>query len=106
MKKYYIDLGSSTIKVYVYENELTLLEENTIYFKNDFDSVKGISNSNLNELCNYFEKIKNKYDLKYENTNIYVTGIFRNLKEDKKHELIKLFNDKFDLHFNIISHGI
>ena len=106
MKKYYIDLGSSTIKIYSYENELKLLEENSIYFKNDFDPIKGISESNLKELCEYFDKIKSKYDLKYYNTNIYVTGIFRNLIQDKKDELIRLFNDKFDLHFNIISHGI
>lgn len=106
MQKYYIDLGSSTIKVYVYEKELTLLEENSIYFKNDFEPERGISDTNLNELCAYFEKIKEKYNLRYENTYIYVTGIFRNLINDRKVELMRLFNDKFDLHFNIISHGI
>lgn len=106
MSSYYIDLGSSTIKVYYYENELKLLEEHSIYFKNDFDAIKGISDSNLSELCEYFEELKNKYDLKYYNTNIYVTGIFRNLIQERKQDLVKLFNDKFDLHFNIISHGI
>ena len=106
MKNYYIDLGSSTIKVYYFENELKLLEEHSIYFKNDFDAEKGISESNLKELCEYFEEIKNKYNLKYYNTSIYVTGIFRNLVQERKQELVKLFNDKFDLHFNIISHGI
>ena len=103
---YYIDLGSSTIKVYSYDGELKLLEEHSIYFKNDFDSEKGISENNLNELCSYFEELKNKYDLKYYNTHIYVTGIFRNLVQERKQELVKLFNDKFDLNFNIISHGI
>lgn len=106
MKNYYIDLGSSTIKVYCYEESLKLLEEHSIYFKNEFDSEKGISETNLKELCKYFEKIKSKYDLKYYNTNIYVTGIFRNLVQERKQDLVKLFNDKFDLHFNIISHGI
>ncbi len=106
MQNYYIDLGSSTIKVYCYENELQLLEEHSIYFKNDFDAEKGISESNLKELCDYFEKLKSKYDLKYYNTYIFVTGIFRNLIPERKQELVKLFNDKFDLHFNIISHGI
>lgn len=106
MKNYYIDLGSSTIKVYCYEYELKLLEEHSIYFKNDFDEEKGISEINLKELCDYFEEIKDKYNLKYYNTNIYVTGIFRNLVQERKQELVKLFNDKFDLHFNIISHGI
>ena len=106
MQNYYIDLGSSTIKVYCYENELKLLEEYSIYFKNDFDVEKGISENNLKELCDYFEKIKNKYNLKYYNTNIFVTGIFRSLIPERKQDLVKLFNDKFDLHFNIISHGI
>ena len=53
-----------------------------------------------------FEEIKNRYDLKYYNTNIFVTGIFRNLTQERKQDLVKLFNEKFDLHFDIISHGI
>ena len=106
MKTYYIDLGSSTIKVYCYENDLKLIEEHSIYFKNDFDREKGISESNLKDLCDYFEEIKTKYDLKYYNTNIFVTGIFRNLTQERKKDLVKLFNERFDLHFNIISHGI
>ena len=44
--------------------------------------------------------------MKYYNTYIFVTGIFKNLIQIRKQELVKLFNDKFDLHFNIISHGI
>ena len=43
---YYIDLGSSTIKVYRYEKELELIEEHSIYFKNGFDAEKGISEEN------------------------------------------------------------
>ena len=106
MKNYYIDLGSSTIKVYCYEDKLQLLDEHSIYFKNGFDAEKGISESNLEELCDYFNELQIKYDMKYYNTFIYVTGIFRNLTLDRKQDLVKLFNDKFDLHFNIISHGI
>lgn len=106
MKEYYIDLGSSTIKVYEYRNKLKLIEEYSIYFKNDFDSEKGISSNNLEELCDFFENLKNKYNLKYENTHIFVTGIFRNLCYQKRMEMVKLFNDRFDLFFNIISHGI
>ena len=104
--EYYIDLGSSTIKVYQYQEKLVLLEEHSIYFKNDFDSEKGISPSNLEELCRYFEELLDKYHFRYENTHIFVTGIFRNLNSDRRCELVKLFNEKFDLHFNIISHGI
>ena len=104
--EYYIDLGSSTIKVYQYQEKLVLLEEHSIYFKNDFDSEKGISPSNLEELCRYFNELLGKYHFRYETTHIFVTGIFRNLNSDRRCELVKLFNEKFDLHFNIISHGI
>ena len=44
--------------------------------------------------------------MNYINTNIFATGIFRNLNDEQKKSIIKDFNDKFDLHFNIISHGI
>lgn len=106
MKEYYIDLGSSTIKFYEYIDSLKLLEEHSIYFKNNFDPEKGISKENQEELTSYFTALKEKYNLKYENTHIYATGIFRNLSLEKKRELVKLFNDQFDLHLSIISHGI
>jgi hypothetical protein len=104
--EYYIDLGSSTIKVYEYLDTLKLVEEHSIYFKNNFDENKGISSVNKQELMDYFKELKGKYDMRYENTHIYVTGIFRNLNSTCKCELVRLFNDTFDLHFNIISHGI
>ena len=106
MKEYYIDLGSSTIKVYAYQEELSLLEEHSIYFKNDFSKELGISETNKKELFNYFTDIKQKYNFTYENTHIFVTGIFRELTYERKQELVKEFNNKLDLHFNIISHGI
>lgn len=104
--EYYIDLGSSTVKVYKFNGVLELLEEHSIYFKNGFSSEEGISEENKMELVAYFRELKEKYFLKYEDTHIYVTGIFRELSSLKKQEMVKLFNDELDLHFNIISHGI
>ena len=75
MIQYYIDLGSSTIKVYKDDSTLTLLEEHSIYFKNDFDAEKGISEANMEELLKYFTDLKERYGLMYENTNIYVKDI-------------------------------
>ncbi len=103
---YYIDLGSSTIKVYKYEEALVLLEEHSIYFKNGFSEDTGISDENMNEMLEYFDNIQTQYGLRYDNTHIFVTGIFRNLSDLKKQEMVRFFNDRFDLHFNIISHGI
>lgn len=107
MEEFYIDLGSSTIKFYKLSNDgLKLLEEHSIYFKNDFSEIMGISEKNKDELFRYFNYLKEKYTLKYEHTNIYATGIFRNMILEKQTELVKQFNHDFDLHFQIISHGI
>lgn len=107
MKEYYIDLGSSTVKFYELDKtNLTLLEEHSIYFKNNFSEALGISEENKEELLNYFKTLKQKYNLEYDNTNIYVTGIFRNLCHEKQRELIRQFNLELDFHFQIISHGI
>lgn len=106
MKEYYIDQGSSTIKVYEYDIQLKLLEEHSIYLKNGFTDEQGISNENKALLFAYYSEIKNKYNMNYINTNIFATGIFRNLNKNQQKDIIKDFNDKFDLHFNIISHGI
>lgn len=106
MKEYYIDLGSSTTKVHVYDGKLSLIEEHSIYFKNGFDKDKGISEENVNSLYDYFKELKNKYNLSYDNTNIYATGIFRNIPYTQRKELIREFNKRFDLHLNVISHGI
>ena len=106
MKEFYIDLGSSTIKVYSYRKELTLLEEHTIYFKKDFTKETGISDENKKELYAYFANLKKKYHFLYENTHIFVTGIFRELSYEKKQEFVRDFNNLLDLQFTIISHGI
>lgn len=106
MKEYYVDLGSSTIKVYSYEKKLLLLEEHSIYFKDDFSKEKGISEKNKKELFEYFKELKKKYGFNFYNTHIFVTGIFRELIYERKQDLVKEFNEQLDLHFNIISHGI
>ena len=106
MKEYYIDQGSSTIKVYEYDIQLKLLEEHSIYLKNGFTDEQGISNENKALLFAYYSEIKNKYNMNYINTNIFATGIFRNLNKNQQKDIIKDFNDKFDLQVNIISHGI
>lgn len=106
MKEYYIDLGSSTIKVYEHESSLKLLEEHSIYFKNGFSEEMGISDKNKQDLYDYFGALMNKYSLRYQSTHLYATGIFRNLNHIQRQELVQAFNDRFDLHFTIISHGI
>lgn len=103
---FYIDIDSSTIKVYSYKEKLELLEDNPIYFKNGFTKDRGITSDNLSELYSYFKLIKTEYGLDFVNTKIYVRGIFRSLLKEQQNEIIAAFNEKFNLCFNIISQGL
>lgn len=102
---YYIDLGSSTIKTYKYDGKnVQMIDENSIYFKNGFTVESGISKENKEELIIYFCSLKEKYELSEENTKIFVTGIFRNLRDVLKKEIEEQFKEKTGLIFNIITH--
>ncbi|MFA5602941.1 MAG: hypothetical protein WDA21_04385 [Bacilli bacterium] len=99
-----IDVGSSTIKIYVNENDkLSLIEEHSIYFKDGFSDELGLSIERKNELFDYFKSIKKKYNMNNNNTEIYATGIFRKLNEEKQKEITDEFNN-LGLAFNIICH--
>ncbi len=104
--KYYIDLGSSTIKVYCYEEVLTLKEERSIHFKDGFDSNVGFSKINDAEVIKYFKELKEKYNFEYERVFIYATGMFRKMDSMVQDKYIKLFNDELDLHLTVLSHGL
>jgi exopolyphosphatase/pppGpp-phosphohydrolase len=104
---FYIDIGSSTIKTYRYEDsKLELTYEKSIFFKEGFNKDIGIENSKLNELIDYFNYLTSKYEMNMCNTRLFATGIFRKISSCQKEYLIKNFNNKFNLFFNIISHGI
>lgn len=106
MKEIYIDLGSSTIKVYGKDEGLFLLEEHSLYFKNEFNKETGISDANILLLFQYMKGLKEKYHLEYATTHLFATGIFREIPRDQKIKLISEFNETFDLPFTIISHGL
>lgn len=107
MKEYYIDLGSSTIKTYLYEEgKLLLIEENSIYFKNGFTGELGISLDNKEALNNYYKELISTYNLNSNNTFIYATGIFRNLTDNQKEEIVAEFKNNLNLTLNIISHDM
>jgi exopolyphosphatase/pppGpp-phosphohydrolase len=104
---YLIDVGSSTIKTYVYDGSTKMIEERSIYFKNGFNEETGLSFDTKHELLTYFGELKNKYNLNNDNTKIYATGIFRKMSEEAQRLLINDFNDSFlGLTFDIISHDM
>ena len=100
--KFYFDIGSSTIKLYKYESELEQIEEKSIMFKKDITN-KGISNKNIDELLGFIKLVKEKYDLKFENTKVYATGIWRKIPNEQL-EVIKEKFFKQSLIFNVITH--
>lgn len=106
LETYYIDLGSSTVKFYIYDGELRLERERSIYFKDGFTTENGISEQKRRELVEYLGDLKREYGLSYDNTHIYATGIFRKLDEPQRRQMARLINDGLDLDFDIISHGI
>lgn len=100
--KYYIDLGSSTIKTYKCEKDVpNLIEENTILFKEYF-SEEGISRKNYMELMLYMKQLVQKYNLSFTNCNIYATGIWRKISKEQ-YEMLRADFSEIGLKFNVIT---
>ncbi len=102
---FFVDIGSSTIKVYRLLNEaLEHIHERTIPFKSEFDKDSGISPENYNAIINYFNELKVKYGVNSENTSLYATGIWREFSINALEEFKKNFKKDTGLNFNIITH--
>ena len=103
--KYLIDIGSSTIKVYQQENnQVTQVVARTFDFKDDFDSLRGLSEDNTSKLFSFFDELINRFSLSRSNTKLYATGIFRDILN--KQAFIEDFYVQTRLFFNIISHDL
>ncbi len=100
-KKVLIDVGSSTVKVYVLvDGELELKEIKSIFFKDDFSS-DGISDEKESELINFLEEIKGRFV--FYDIHIYATAIFRKLSDDARRAFVDKVDKMLGLEFNIIS---
>lgn len=103
-KKYLIDIGSSTIKVYIREEQQVFLTmQKTIDFEEGFNE-KGLSNENRIKLLDFFNCLIKEYCMTNKNTKLFATGIFRDIKN--KNEFIEDFFNDTGLFFNIISHDL
>ena len=99
---YYFDIGSSTIKLYEYKKELSLIEEKSIMFKRGF-SEDGIQEENIEKMMAFIKEVKEKYNLNKNNTEIYATGIWRKIPNEQLANIKTRFNE-LELKFNVISH--
>lgn len=107
MIKFYLDLGSSTVKVYKFEdNLLELVSEKSIYLKNGFSAEQGFSESNVKELLDFLRTEKDKRDFKVSNTFLFATGIYRELGGEAREKLVETIAEQTGLFLNIISHGL
>lgn len=82
--KYYIDMGSSTIKVNSYEKGiLTLVEEKSVILKKNFSEEQGISSHDYLTVFRFLMECTKKYSLTECNTRIIATGIWRQIPKSQ-----------------------
>ena len=100
--KFYMDIGSSTIKLYKYNTELKQIREKSILFKKNY-TEEGINKEHLQELIGFIQLIQEEYSLNNENTEIYATGIWRKIPDKQLQEVKNKFQEQ-NLFFNVITH--
>lgn len=101
---YYIHLGSSTVKIYEYQDKkVELISEKSILFKSFYDQESGISLKNYRMLLTYLKDCIKQFGLNRDNTKIYATGIWRKIPQSQI-ELIQADIYDAGLKFHVISH--
>lgn len=104
-KKVLIDVGSSSIKVYIKEEqELKLAEVKTINLKEGFDPVDGLSSNSKKKLIDFIKSIQKKYPKSL--IKIYATALYRKLEPSARKSFVDQFFQSTGLYFNIISHDL
>jgi len=99
----YIDLGSSTVKTYLFDNNyLTLLDAKSFDFKTGFSVYNGISPENKKLLFALINETKSNYP--EANVNVFATALFRKILPDYQKEVINEFLVNTGTTLNILSH--
>lgn len=88
----YIDIGSSTVKVYKNNKNLELVESKSFHFKQHFTPGTGLIESDRLALIDYIKQIQKKYPS--EQIKTFATAIFRQILPKIKQELIDIFFKK------------
>jgi len=71
----FVDVGSSTVKVYVHSGDLTVVAQKSIPFKNGFSSEHGITRENTTALFDLVSDVQKQYPSLP--VHMYATAIFR-----------------------------
>ena len=101
----YIDIGSSTVKVYGDGSDGAVLKETkSLPFKNEFSPAVGLSEEMKQELIDYVNRAKGKY--KPVRVKVFATAIFRRLTRAAYHRLADDFFEQTGAYFNVVSHEL
>lgn len=105
MKTIYIDIGSSTIKVYAVEEKAVKLQETkSLPFKKEISPDAGLSENLKKELIDYINSVKDKY--KSDRIKVFATGVFRKLSMPAYRRLADDFFEQTGLYFAIVQHEL
>lgn len=100
MNKIIVEVGSTCIKVDRFDgNNVEKLDGKTIQFKKHYNEDNKLRESDIKDLIEYIQKLKNI------SQDIYVCGtsIFRTLKDMEKQEFLIRFKNQTGYEFNVIS---
>ncbi|MCL2339157.1 MAG: hypothetical protein FWC51_04375 [Proteobacteria bacterium] len=104
--RFYIDIGSSTIKTYSHSGAaLDLIDEKSILFKDGFVADVGVAADKIAALCTHFHDLAALFGLNFDNTRTYATGIWREIPDVQLIRIRERFHDDTTIPFNVISHS-
>ncbi len=101
----YIDIGSSTVKIYtIGEDGVVLRETKSLPFKKEIDPELGLSENIKQQLIDYINYAKSEYDS--ERVKVFATAIFRKLSTIARRQLIDDFFEQTGLFLVIVEHDL
>lgn len=104
-KQILIDVGSSTLKAYLGSaQQVRLIDQQTVFFKNGFGAETGISEAAQSTLDDFIAR--NRKEEPQTKIKIYATGIFRKMTPAVRTYFIDRFFMQTGLFFNIISQDL
>lgn len=101
----YIDVGSSTVKVYSKNKKgVSLCETRSLPFKKEISPDLGLSETIKQQLIDYVNGIKNQYQ--ENNIKVFATALFRKLNTKARRQLIDDFFEQTGLYLVIVDHDL
>ena len=101
----YIDIGSSTVKVYsANKRGVSLHETKSLPFKQEINYDLGLSETTKRQLIDYINTVKNKYQ--DDRIKVFATAVFRKLSTKARRALIDDFFEQTGLLLVIVEHDL